>query len=51
MVTINDAMPFCILINHDSEVSLMSLHDFLTLQIRISILTRRDLSEGLVAMS
>jgi hypothetical protein len=38
-VTMNDVMPFHILINSDSEVILMSLHVFFTLQIPVSSLT------------
>jgi hypothetical protein len=39
MVTIDDAMPFRILISNDAKVSIMSLQVFLTLQIPISSLT------------
>jgi hypothetical protein len=46
MVTIDDAMSICILISNDAEVSLMSLHVFLTLQIPISIPTPTFPVEG-----
>jgi hypothetical protein len=47
MVTIDDAMLFCILISSDAEVSLMSLYIFLTLHIPISSLTPVSPIQGL----
>jgi hypothetical protein len=38
-VTIDDAMPFFVLLSRDVEVSLISLHVFSTLHIPISALT------------
>jgi hypothetical protein len=46
MVTINDIVPFHVLIHSDAEVSLMSLHVFLTLQIPISSLTSAPPIQG-----
>jgi hypothetical protein len=47
MVTIDDAMPFHILISSDAEVSLMNLQVFLTMQIPVLGLVRDPLSKGL----
>jgi hypothetical protein len=46
MVTINDAMPFHVLISSDDVASLMSLQVFLTLHIPISSLTPTPLVRG-----
>jgi hypothetical protein len=50
MVTIDDALPFPVLICNDVVVRLMSMHVFLTVQILISSLTPSSLSEALAAM-
>jgi hypothetical protein len=47
MITIDDAMPFRVLFSRDAEVSLMSLHVFLTLQIPISGLNLTSPVRGL----